>query len=140
MHFFTVFTLVAAGLPSALAFCCHGIAGQPCADGTKSTGCCATASCNVFCCACGGHCRTNSRRSINPAVVVFDRADESGREETAQAFAQADTDNAGNLTVAKYVAYMDGTRGGPEDVWVSMFRKFDRNGDGVLTLDEVDRE
>ncbi|KAK3936448.1 hypothetical protein QBC46DRAFT_419196 [Diplogelasinospora grovesii] len=153
MKFLALFTIAAAALPSALAFCCHGILGQPCADGTKGTPCCATQSCNIFCCACGGHCRTNGKRD------VFSNLES---REVSDAFAMADADNSGNVTLDQYLYYMHAptAEGEEKTVYIDWFKKLvpstcphhplrscdtdvdvmkrhDKNGDGVITPDEI---
>lgn len=83
----TIATIVffAQALPAVLAFCCSG---PQCADGTAGTPCCATQSCNIFCCACGGHCRTNSKMLLE-------------RDPSEEAFATADSAGNGNLTLSR---------------------------------------
>lgn len=51
MKFITVSAFVLSAITAVSAFCCSG---PQCADGTGGTPCCATQSCNIFCCACGG--------------------------------------------------------------------------------------
>ncbi|KAI1844763.1 hypothetical protein JX265_011300 [Neoarthrinium moseri] len=126
MKFFSIALLASAALPGVLSFCCSG---PQCADGTGGTPCCATQSCNIFCCACGGHCRgTSSKREL----LAFDpRVDES-----MAAFEAADKSGNGNLTLDDYLEYMS-VPDSKKDMWTQWFDKHDKNGDGIITADEI---
>ncbi|KAF2142760.1 uncharacterized protein K452DRAFT_297296 [Aplosporella prunicola CBS 121167] len=121
MHPGTILALVATLLPTATAaveYCYpEGGAGHKrCFDGTRATPCCGVGPCNIFCANCDGGCR--KRPSYDRAA--FDRA-------TA-----ADT---AELTLRQYTLYMGVAVDDP--VYVDWFRRHDRNGDGVVTFDEL---
>lgn len=96
MKLFTILALAS----HALAFCCSG---PQCADGTNGTPCCATESCNIFCCACGGICRGSSGRRRRGLELLAGGGDGSVFAErdpgADEAFAQADAGQNGNLTM-----------------------------------------
>ncbi|KAK0662624.1 hypothetical protein DIS24_g1866 [Lasiodiplodia hormozganensis] len=52
-----------------------------------------------------------------------------------EAFGQANVDGTGNLTLNQYIQYMGATN--DDEVYVSWFNKHDKNGDGIITADEV---
>ncbi|KAK8137954.1 hypothetical protein PG984_001334 [Apiospora sp. TS-2023a] len=59
-------------------------------------------------------------------------------EEEEEAFALADTDGSGNITLTQYLAYMRVS--GDDSVkatWAAWFNKHDKNRDGVITPDEI---
>lgn len=83
MKIVLIVSLATQALPAVLAFCC-GSEGDGhlhyCGDYTAPTPCCATGSCNIFCCACEGVCRGSSKLLLkrNPGEVSFSLADSAG--------------------------------------------------------------
>ncbi|KKY18780.1 hypothetical protein UCDDS831_g05803 [Diplodia seriata] len=52
-----------------------------------------------------------------------------------EAFGAANVDGTGNLTLLQYTQYMGAADG--DQVYVNWFNKHDKNGDGIVTADEV---
>lgn len=172
--------LALSALPVIVAFCCDGRCEKDwegdcvtcyfCRDGTCGTPCCATASCNIFCCACGGgtwgfqlvesHIRKLSLLIIPLQTIVcrgsraFD-LEADADDDPSDVFALADTSGTGKLTLDQYLVYMEA--GQNATVWVDYFNswvrisllpqireyltifRFDKNGDGMITIDEVSK-
>ncbi|OJD28618.1 uncharacterized protein BKCO1_1420002 [Diplodia corticola] len=142
MQFSTLLALLSAVAPFAAADCCSAVGysgalasnGQPCADGTKGTPCCGYGSCNAFCCACNGGCRTASAKRDSGMLKVVVR-DQSNDAEDVEAFNAATAGGTEPLTVQRYTSYMNASA--DDQTYVDWFNKHDKNGDGVLSLDEV---
>ncbi|KAL8377465.1 hypothetical protein RB595_008243 [Gaeumannomyces hyphopodioides] len=132
MKFFATAAVLVSAITAVNAFCCGASIGGQCADGTRGTPCCATQSCNIFCCACGGHCRGSGKRSLPDAF----------RRDADAAFSLADTAGEGKITLPQYLAYMNVDTENTEtsQVWKDWFAKHDKNNDGFITADEVSSE
>ncbi|EHA47735.1 hypothetical protein MGG_03791 [Pyricularia oryzae 70-15] len=129
MKFITVSAFVLSAITAVSAFCCSG---PQCADGTGGTPCCATQSCNIFCCACGGHCRGTSKRSVVPDIFQRD---------VDSAFRLADVGGNGTISLPQYLKYMEvDAQSDKMQMWEDWFKKHDKNNDGVITIDEISLE
>ncbi|KAF9630114.1 hypothetical protein BFW01_g295 [Lasiodiplodia theobromae] len=124
----TIFAILSVLAPFAAAHCCHVInENNECRDGSWGTPCCGQGGCNIFCCNCDGGCRSDNRKLASRATI-------DGAAD-ADSFSVADVDGTGNLTLAQYTQYMGATE--DDEIYVNWFKQHDKNGDGVVTPDEV---
>ncbi|KAK8055103.1 hypothetical protein PG993_000330 [Apiospora rasikravindrae] len=130
MKYITALVVAATAISAAHAFCCDSNSKGFCKDGSEGTPCCATESCNIFCCNCDGSCRS-SKRSF--------AADPFASKPVEEAFALADAEGNGKITLPQYLAFMRVPKEDDEvkAVWAAWFNKHDKNHDGVITPDEV---
>lgn len=103
-----------------------------CADKTLGTPCCGYLGCNIFCCNCGGGCRkaegiesilSSSSDSTKP-LEIHDK-DGDGFLNVQEINQMLSNRSCGNFT------------GNLEDAKMLLVR-FDRNGDGKLSYEEID--
>ncbi|KAL1647134.1 hypothetical protein SLS58_002905 [Diplodia intermedia] len=128
MHYSTVIAIVAAIAPFAAADCCYPT-NNICSDGTEPTPYCGYGSCNVFGCACEGGCRGAAAAKSSSNSIAADNT------ATADAFHAANVDGSGELTLQQFTQYV----GAQDDdaVYVELFDKYDTDGNGVITLEEI---
>ncbi|KAI6081919.1 hypothetical protein F4821DRAFT_264480 [Hypoxylon rubiginosum] len=130
MKYLTVLSFFGAALPLVLAECCNSPRTGNCAGGHEPTPCCGKGSCNLFCCACKNGCWTAKiKNRYNLVPDLFERDADS-------AFAMADKSNNGTVSLEDYLEYMNVGQG-DEQIWVTWFQKHDKNGDGLITVDEI---
>ena len=114
--------------------CCAGcpLSGE-CPDGTGCTplfSCCATGSCNLGCCNCGGECRQSSviNRFLSRADIQ-----EKNLDIATQRFDQLDADNNGAVDYQEFRRF-------PRSAWGAAFQEIDANHDGKITIEEFDED
>lgn len=101
-------------LPLVTAECCRPASWNRCKDGTLITPCCGRGGCNFFCCNCDGGCRGGGKRDFVPELT-------ERSESIAAAFAEVDVDGAGNITLDRYLRYME--VGEDSGAWVKWFKE-----------------
>lgn len=116
MMFLPLITIAISVLPSVMAVCCETNC-MTCDDGTKGTPCCAHGRCNIFCCNCDDGCRQGN--ACHKRDNVFELATRS--ESVTAAFAAADVDGTGAVTLEQYLDYM--VVEGENEAWVEWFKK-----------------
>ncbi|KAK7924353.1 hypothetical protein PG985_006407 [Apiospora marii] len=130
MKYLAAVGVIALAISVVNALCCLADDYGWCYDGTPGTPCCATQGCNAFWCACGGECRHKSEDSLATDSFVS--------SPVGEAFALADTDGSGNITLPQYLAYMRVSgNDSVKAIWTAWFNKHDKNHDGVITPDEI---
>ncbi|KAF2630906.1 hypothetical protein BU25DRAFT_446474 [Macroventuria anomochaeta] len=147
--------LVAAIAPVSVLSCCGtggttlqclGKSTKVCDDLTSGTPCCGNGKCNVFCCNCDRGCRKSSNaigiteacnRIFGSTWRKTSRSlgELSDLEDDKSVLAIADTDKSGDVSLAEYLQYMGQREDNAE--YVNWFKQHDRNGDGVLSDDEL---
>jgi len=127
MKFILALAATLSMVPTVLGACCD--LATTCGDGTRGTPCCATGKCNIFCCACKGHCRKKRWDEVPDALL--------SKREFEDTFAAADVGGKGYMSLADYLNYMGATADKEPKMWVDWFLRHDVNGDGVVTQDEV---
>ncbi|KAB2569026.1 Protein Diedel [Lasiodiplodia theobromae] len=142
MHISTLMTILSTVAPIVVAECCGAgfchkttpncFTPNACADGAWATPCCGRGKCNIFCCACDGGCH-NPKLAKRLNIKGMERR--TAELTDTEAFGQANVDGTGNLTLNQYIQYMGATN--DDEVYVSWFNKHDKNGDGIITADEV---
>ncbi|KAB2573525.1 hypothetical protein DBV05_g7804 [Lasiodiplodia theobromae] len=149
MRYSAIFAAASALLPLVRADCCSAgkclqqmgwddegwCAKWACDDDTQGTPCCGYGSCNIFCCNCDGGCRRAGGAPAGRRSDMSPRDPESNGSD--EAFAAADTDKSGNITLQEYTNYMN--VGSDSVKHIAWFLKHDKNDDGVITPDEVSR-
>lgn len=127
--------IVVLETPQVLSACCNAGSGGSCADGTTSTPCCGFRSCNIFCCACKGGCRTA------PELPRLQRSLDMGAQEAGH-FERFDINGDEHLDVHEsYNMFVSGGCGGNFTGTVfdfkPIFSKFDKDGNGKISWTEV---
>ena len=146
------------------AWCCHAHTGPAfclaCNDLACSTPCCGIGKCDAFCCRClGGRrlpgmldvylilagCRQGPRFTYcdfvtpTPCATPASYFDvQSDFADNAEAFQPADTNGSGQISLERYLEYMNATNedsGRP--AFTDYFRLHDKDGNGFLTVDEL---
>ncbi|CAG7818318.1 unnamed protein product [Allacma fusca] len=109
------------------SFCCtvQNSTSGLCPDGTKPTPCCATQSCNVFCCNCDGKCRVYKNSLQTPDVNTVDK------------FRWIDTNGDGMVDEDEALFYINTNRGSTKGF---KFDAYDKDANGYLTIEEMDSE
>ncbi|KAF7196213.1 hypothetical protein HII31_02280 [Pseudocercospora fuligena] len=106
--------------------------------------CCGNGPCNIFCCNCaGGGCQTRelgckkNKRDVtpNPALGYFITGRHAAAEKTdEQMHSEADIRGVGHFNYTEFLKF----EGLEDSVGMKKhFDEFDRNGDGVITVDEM---
>ena len=131
-----VLMAVASYVSVANGKCCGGcpLSGS-CSDNTGCTpwiNCCATGSCNWFCCNCGGVCR----RSLLQNLLSEAKIEADNLEEAVKRFNHFDTDKNGAIDFNE----MKQVNRGPAYVGEAAFQSVDVNKDGRVTIEEFDED
>jgi hypothetical protein len=100
----------------ATAVCCPAHFDSSCGDGSGATPCCGNGGCNIFCYNCDRGCRSSRSLERDLPLGLVKRAD---AVETA--FIEADTEGAENITLDRYLKYMEVK--GEKAVWVKWFEE-----------------
>lgn len=121
--------------------CCHNTketsTGRFCADGTSATPCCGHGGCNLFCCACDQGCRTGSfsrvKRSVEVAVKDtghFERFDGNGdgHHDIHESFHMFISGGCGENSTETVLDFKP------------IFFKYDKDGNGKLSWDEINEK
>ncbi|KAF2270344.1 hypothetical protein CC78DRAFT_538896 [Lojkania enalia] len=124
--------------------------------------CCGKGKCNIFCCNCDGGCkpksecckdtcfagcynsggykgncirwcthRCKSKRAVEEDLTLCSNGTTASDEEM---FRAVDVNGVGYFTYEQFLAYENVTH---DESAKSRFNEYDRNGDGVITLDEM---
>ena len=136
-----VLMAVASYASVANGACCAGcpLSGR-CPDGTSCTplfNCCATGSCNIFCCSCGGVCR---KATLLQSVLELPWAkiEAENLDVAIERFGQFDVDKNGAIDI--HELKQQANHGVPAYVGESAFRSIDVNRDGRITIEEFDED
>lgn len=132
-------------IATANALCCprcpNPFSGH-CGDGTRcglgnGNFCCATHTCNVACCDCGGSCRSALSASARILTKFFPesviaRASAMSLDEVLAYFNSYDTDLSDGINNSEFVK-----KTGLDNL---AFADLDKNGDQIVQLDEFDAD
>ncbi|MFY9822223.1 MAG: hypothetical protein WAM82_12650 [Thermoanaerobaculia bacterium] len=115
----------------ALAICCSNNGSGECKDGTHAA-CCATGSCNVFCCNCDGTCRTGPCMASPDAVASA---------ATIDRFNSIDLDKSGGISLKEFEVWANhaGRYFESSEDLKKAFEKLDSNKNGIIDPGEFDK-
>ena len=124
------FIVVASIAAVVNAHCCNSCPySSHCQDGTHCNywvSCCATGSCNFFCCNCAGQCR-NSLESL----IQSDEESQTESFKTALArFSSYDKNKNGKIDFSEFLGAGS----------LATFQELDADGDGGISMEEMDTD
>lgn len=130
MYALAVLALLLSTAALSDGICCGCPSSRTCADGLKCFfSCCATGACNIFCCNCDGHCRTDS---LIAQSTVADGA------EALLAFQSIDTDANGGIDHSEFVKHFEDQY--PFAVIDKEFAAADKNNNRKIEIEEFDKD
>ncbi|CAL8121087.1 unnamed protein product [Orchesella dallaii] len=117
--------------------CCGGghgaglLGGKHCDDGTSATPCCGLSACNAFCCACKSGCRSGRKKRSTEDLITSAHHNHSRFDKDGDG--HHDFDEAREILAS-------GTCGNKSAILADFFvhfDKYDKNGDGKLSFEEM---
>ncbi|CAG7721624.1 unnamed protein product [Allacma fusca] len=130
--------IVAASMVVALyvnpvtSVCCKWAFSDDCEDGELGTPCCGRGEkgCNFFCCNCDGGCRTQNKTRKTNSKRQATSTDLYNRYRSLDINGDGDVDEAEATHYARQIRQAEGFE----------FAAYDKDGDGVLSPEEIDDE